>query len=118
VLWRGPVTSTASAIAGGTPSSVTGSWIVDPSSNIGFSGNHAGNDFHGKFTRWSADIRYNPAAPESSTITVNIDTGSAVDGVPLHEETLPQTEWFNVARYPKAEFKATGSPLTARSRAR
>ncbi len=107
VLWRGPVTSAAGAIAGGTLSSVAGSWIVGPSSNIGFSGNHAGNDFHGKFTRWSADIRYNPTAPESSSITASIETGSAADGVPLHEETLPQAEWFNVAKYPTAEFKAT-----------
>ena len=74
VLWRGPVTSAAGAIAGGTLTSVTGSWIMDPASSIGFSGNHAGNDFH---------------------------------GVPLHEETLPQAEWFNVAKYPKAEFKTT-----------
>ena len=107
VLWRGPVASAAGAVAGGTLSSVTGSWIVDPSSRIGFSGTHAGNDFHGKFTRWSADIHYNPAAPERSTFTARIETGSAADGVPLHEETLPQPEWFNVARYPKAEFRAT-----------
>ena len=107
VLWRGPVTSAAGAIAGGTLTSVTGSWIMDPASSIGFSGNHAGNDFHGKFTRWSADIRYNPAAPESSSITASIETGSAADGVPLHEETLPQAEWFNVAKYPNAEFKTT-----------
>jgi cytochrome b561/polyisoprenoid-binding protein YceI len=107
VLWRGPVTSAAGAIAGGTLTSVTGSWIMDPASSIGFSGNHAGNDFHGKFTRWSADIRYNPAAPESSSIAASIETGSAADGVPLHEQTLPQAEWFNVAKYPKAEFKTT-----------
>jgi len=98
---------TAGAIAGGTLTSVTGSWIMDPASSIGFSGNHAGNDFHGKFTRWSADIRYNAAAPESSSFTASIETGSAADGVPLHEETLPQAEWFNVAKYPKAEFKTT-----------
>ena len=107
VLWRGPVTSAAGAIAGGALTSVTGSWIMDPTSSIGFSGNHAGNDFHGKFTRWSADIRYNPAAPESSSITASIETGSAADGVPLHDETMPQAEWFNVAKYPHAEFKTT-----------
>jgi cytochrome b561/polyisoprenoid-binding protein YceI len=108
VLWRGPVISTAGQIATtGDLSSVSGSWIVDPSSSIAFSGNHAGNDFHGTFTRWNADIRYNPAAPESSTMTVSVETGSAVDGVPLHEETLPQAEWFDVAKYPTAEFKTT-----------
>jgi cytochrome b561/polyisoprenoid-binding protein YceI len=107
VLWRGPVSSAAGAIAAGTLKSVTGSWILDPTSRIGFSGTHAGNDFHGKFTRWSADIRYNPEAPENSSMTAKIETGSAADGVPLHEETMPQTEWFNVAKYPSAEFKTT-----------
>jgi cytochrome b561/polyisoprenoid-binding protein YceI len=107
VLWRGPVTSAAGAIAAGTLKSATGSWVLDPTSSIGFSGTHAGNDFHGKFTRWSADIRYKPASPENSSMTAKIETGSAADGVPLHEETMPQSEWFNVAKYPSAEFKTT-----------
>jgi cytochrome b561/polyisoprenoid-binding protein YceI len=107
VLWRGPVTSATGAVAAGTLKSATGSWVLDPTSSIGFSGTHAGNDFHGKFTRWSADIRYNPEAPENSSMTAKIETGSAADGVPLHEETMPQTEWFDVAKYPNAEFKTT-----------
>ena len=107
VLWRGPATSATGAVAAGTLTSATGAWVLDPTSSIGFSGTHAGNEFHGKFTRWSADIRYNPAAPENSTITAKIETGSAADGVPLHEETMPQTEWFDVAKYPSAEFKTT-----------
>ena len=107
VLWRGPVSSAAGAIAGGTLTSATGSWIMDSTSSITFSGKHASNDFHGTFTRWSADIRYKADAPESSSITASIETGSATDGVPLHDETMPQAEWFNVAKYPIAEFKST-----------
>jgi polyisoprenoid-binding protein YceI len=107
VLLRGPATPVAGAVAAGAPTSVSGSWILDPASSIGFSGSNAGTDFHGTFTRWSADIRYNPAAPESSTISASIETASAADGVPMHDETLRQAEWFNVAKYPKAEFKAT-----------
>jgi polyisoprenoid-binding protein YceI len=48
-----------------------------------------------------------PGAPDSSRITATVETGSAADGVPLHEETLPQPEWFNVAKYPSAAFKST-----------
>jgi cytochrome b561/polyisoprenoid-binding protein YceI len=107
VLWRGPAASTAGAVVTGAPTSIAGSWAVDSSSTIGFSGANAGEEFHGRFTRWSADIRYNPAAPGNSAISVSIETGSAADGVPLHEETLPQAEWFNVAKFPTAEFKAT-----------
>jgi cytochrome b561/polyisoprenoid-binding protein YceI len=107
VLWRGPTPSAAGAIAASTLKSATDSWVLDPTSSIGFSGTHAGSDFHGKFTRWSADIRYNPEAPESSHMKAIIETGSAADGVPLHEETMSQTEWFNVAKYPSAEFETT-----------
>jgi cytochrome b561/polyisoprenoid-binding protein YceI len=107
VLWRGPATAATGAVAAGTPKSATGSWVLDPTSSIGFSDTHAGNEFHGKFTHWSADIRYNPEAPENSSMTAKIETGSAADGVPLHEETMPQTEWFNVAQYPSAEFETT-----------
>jgi cytochrome b561/polyisoprenoid-binding protein YceI len=107
VLWRGPAISAEGAIGAGTLTSTVGSWILDPTSSIAFSGTHAGNDFHGKFTRWRADIRYNPASPENSSMTAEVETGSAADGVPLHEETMPQTEWFNVAKYPSAEFKTT-----------
>lgn len=107
VLWRGPTASPAGVVVTGAPTSVTGSWAVDPSSTISFSGANSGEEFHGRFTRWSADIRYNLAAPESSAISASIETGSAADGVPLHEETLSQAEWFNVAKYPKADFKAT-----------
>jgi cytochrome b561/polyisoprenoid-binding protein YceI len=107
VLWRGPVTSATGTVAAGTLTNATGSWVLDPTSSIGFSGTHAGNEFHGKFTRWSADIQYTPEAPENSSMTATIETGSAADGVPLHEETMPQTEWFDVAKYPRAEFKTT-----------
>lgn len=104
---RSPSAPAAGAVSGGTLSSASGSWVVDPSSTIAFSGNQAGSDFHGRFTRWSADIRFNPQAPETSTITATIDTASAADGVTQHEDALPQAEWFNVARYPAAVFHAT-----------
>lgn len=86
---------------------VAGGWSVDPASSIRFSGHHAGIDFHGRFTRWSADIRFDPAHPHASVIRATVETGSATDGVPLHDETLPQAEWFDVARYPTAQFRAT-----------
>ena len=32
---------------------------------------------------------------------------SAAGGVPLHEETMPQTELFDVAKFPTADFRST-----------
>jgi cytochrome b561/polyisoprenoid-binding protein YceI len=84
-----------------------GGWIVDPASEIAFAGTHAGVPFRGRFTRWQADLRFNPLAASPFTIAATVETGSATDGVPLHDETLPLPEWFDVARHPEARFAAT-----------
>jgi cytochrome b561/polyisoprenoid-binding protein YceI len=84
-----------------------GGWIVDPASEIAFSGTHAGVPFRGRFTRWQADLRLEPLAARIVTIGAIVDTASATDGVPLHDGTLPQEEWFDVERYPQARFVAT-----------
>jgi cytochrome b561 len=85
-----------------------GSWVVDPTaSEIAFAGAQSGEPFRGRFTRWQADIRLDPAAPEQARIDATVQTGSATDGVPLHDETLAQAEWFDVANHPQATFHAT-----------
>lgn len=108
------VTSTQSAAALGehdTGSAITsaeGGWVIDPArSEIAFSGVHAGVPFRGRFTRWSADIRLDLADVAQSHIAATIQTGSATDGVPLHDETLPQAEWFDVENHPVATFRTT-----------
>jgi len=86
---------------------VPGGWIVDPQSEIAFAGTHAGVAFRGRFTRWRADLRFNPLAPNVFTVAAIVETGSATDGVALHDATLPLPEWFDVARHPEARFAAT-----------
>ncbi len=83
-------------------------WSVSPASEIVYSGVHAGTPFQGRFTRWRADIRFDPADLARSSIVAIIETGSASDGIALHDETLPQAEWFDVARHPTATFRSTG----------
>lgn len=104
VLREPPATGAAS---GTVATSAAGSWAVDPASTIGFSGSNEGTEFHGRFTRWQADIRFDPQNPAGSTIAATVETASADDGVTLHNETLPQAEWFDVGKYPKSEFRAT-----------
>ena len=95
------------AAGDGAIAGVPGSWIVDPASEITFEGVNAGEAFRGRFTRWQADIRFNPLASSIVTVAATIDTASATDGVPLHDETLLLPEWFDVERYPQARFVAT-----------
>ncbi len=83
-------------------------WLIDRSrSRIGFRGEHAGRPFAGHFTRWSGRIEWSGDAPQLAKITATIDTGSATDGVPLHDRTLAEPEWFDVARFPTARFTST-----------
>jgi cytochrome b561/polyisoprenoid-binding protein YceI len=81
-------------------------WRVDQSkSSIRFSGTHAGVAFNGRFSDWRADIRFDPNNLDASTATVTIQTGSASDGVTLHDQSLPGAEWFDVANHPTATFR-------------
>lgn len=87
-------------------------WRVDAgASSIGFaftySDPEAGDTrFEGRFTRWRADIRFDPANLEASSVVVIIETASATDGVAIHDRALPGPEWFNAAAHPNAIFRA------------
>lgn len=86
----------------------TTTWIVDPAASaIRFSGTHAGVAFKGRFTRWRAALMFDVADPAGSRISASVETGSATDGVALHDRTLPGAEWFDIARHPTAEYRST-----------
>jgi len=100
--------TTAAPTTGAAPSAAPSAWTVTRAqSAIGFSGVHAGVPFNGRFSRWRADIRFDPNNLDASRATVTIETGSASDGVALHDQSLPQAEWFNVAEHPTAVFRTT-----------
>lgn len=83
-------------------------WPVDSElSHIRFSGVHAGVPFEGHFGGWLAAIHFDPRAPRQATVAAVVDTASATDGIPLHDKTLPQGEWFDAAKYPHASFLST-----------
>lgn len=91
-----------------------GNWQVSADNNaIRFSGRHVGRAFNGKFTQWQAVIRFDPAAPEQALITAVINTASATDGVPMHDSTLPEAEWFDVSAHPFAYYRVTRVKQTA-----
>lgn len=85
-----------------------GTWTFSPDhGSVLFRGTHAGAVFKGAFTRWSARVQFDPADPAGSRLEARIDTGSATDGISMHDEALAQAEWFNVARYPEASYAST-----------
>jgi cytochrome b561 len=87
-------------------------WTVDTrSSAIRFAYSYEDESgataFNGRFTRWRADIRFDPGNPEASSANVSIETASASTGVAAHDSTLPTAEWFNAGANPRATFRTT-----------
>lgn len=82
-------------------------WTIDPkASSIGFAGTVYGQGFSGRFERFSADIRFDPADPATGTAVVLIDLASARTGDATRDATLPGADWFDAARTPQARFEA------------
>jgi polyisoprenoid-binding protein YceI len=95
----------AAAPAGAEPPA----WTAQPAdSRITFAGTHAGQGFEGRFAGFSAEIRFDPEAPETAAVTVSIPLAGAATGDPLRDRALPQADWFDTARHPQARFVLRG----------
>ena len=84
------------------------SWVVAPAnSKLGFSGSQSGAPFQGRFKTFTASIEFDPAKPEAGHAAVDVEMASASSGDIQRDESLPQSDWFDVAKFPKARFEAT-----------
>lgn len=88
-------------------------WRVDArASSVGFGFVYTDDvngeqNFSGRFTRWRADIVFDPADLPGSSANVSIETASATDGVAMHDRALPGAEWFDAASHPNATYRTT-----------
>lgn len=81
--------------------------VSDKDGSVGFSGEHAGMKFSGKFNKWNATLSL-PAAPgEEGFIQANFSLKSAKTGDSIYDETLPDGDWFDADNHPMGEFKST-----------
>ena len=82
-------------------------WIVEKgASRLGFTGAMNGSAFKGAFSRWDAQIAFDPANLPASAVTVSVDPASAASGDPSRDEALPTGDWFSVKAFPRAVFKS------------
>ncbi len=68
---------------------------------------------NGRFTRWRADIRFDPENLPASRANVTIETASVNTAVAYHNNTLATAAWFNSAAEPNATFVTRN--ITARA---
>ena len=56
------------------------------------------------FKKFNAQLDYDPAKPETSKASVDIDTASLDLGDPDMNKEATKKDWFNSAQFPKASF--------------
>jgi polyisoprenoid-binding protein YceI len=90
------------------PAATGSNWVVNKAaSSITFKSNFDGEDFQGKFNSWDAQISFDPKNVAAAKVTATINTGSAKTGDPSQDESLPTSQWFDVAKFPRATFTST-----------
>lgn len=84
-------------------------YTVQPAaSKLGFSGSFQGQSFDGSFGKWTAAISYDAAKLASSKFDVEVDLSSVKTGDKDRDGALPGSDFFNIAKFPKAHFVTTG----------
>jgi polyisoprenoid-binding protein YceI len=84
-------------------------YAVQPAgSKLGFSSSFQGQSFDGSFGQWTAAISYDPAKVAGSKFDVDVDLASVKTGDKDRDGALPGSDFFNIAKFPKAHFVTTG----------
>ncbi len=82
-------------------------WEIKPKeSSISFTATQNNAPVSGKFTTFSGLIHFDPNELSTSDVTITIDMNSVSTPYAEVAKTLKTAEWFNIATFPNAVFKA------------
>ncbi len=81
--------------------------IIPQSSSISFTATQNDAPVSGKFTAFSGEINFDPAQLKQSNITIRVDLNSVTTDYADIATTLKTAEWFDIAKFPQATFKAS-----------
>lgn len=81
--------------------------LVAAQSEIGFTSRQMGVPVDGRFTRFDAQMNFDPQKPETSRVALTVDLSSVSLGSPEVESELAKPGWFDISREPKARFEST-----------
>jgi polyisoprenoid-binding protein YceI len=98
----------------------SGAYAADPAhSSIVWRVNYLGlANYTARFVKFDADLTFDAAAPEKSSVTVNIDPTSVRTEYPFKEKKdfdaalSTEDRWFNSAKFPQITFLSTGVKRT------
>ena len=81
--------------------------LVPAQSSINFVTKQMGVPLDGQFKKFDAQINFDTAKPEAAKIAFTVDTGSATLGSPESDAEMPKAPWFNVPKFPQANFQSS-----------
>ena len=80
--------------------------LVPAQSEVKFTARQMGVPLEGHFKTFSAQVAFDPAKLATSKIRFTVDTGSATLGSRETDAELPKPTWFNVPKFPQAQFES------------
>lgn len=88
-------------------------WEIDPAaSELRFVLRHiVVQEICGKFRRWGGTLFLHRAQPELSTVRVWVDLASIETAAPERDDHVRSAEFFDVARFPRADFESSSVEL-------
>jgi len=81
--------------------------LVPAQSEITFQVKQSGVPIDGRFRKFDAQLALDPKAPQTGTVSISVDTGSATVGFAESDAELPRAPWFNTAKFPRAVFQSS-----------
>jgi polyisoprenoid-binding protein YceI len=62
----------------------------------------------GAFKKFSSQLRFDPAAPQAASATIEVELASIDTGSDEGDEEAARKTWFNTKDFPTARFESTG----------
>lgn len=105
-LARSAAIAAACWLAAAAAGAQQGPKLVPAGSEIVFVTRQLGVPVEGRFTRFSAQITFDPAQPEAGRVVLDVDTRSATLGTPELDSELPKPGWLDSAKQGQAHFES------------
>lgn len=83
-------------------------YVQAQGSRLAFAGQFEGEAFSGRFPGFSTRLHFDPARPQDARLDVVIPLAGAVTGNRDRDDALRGADFFHVARFPQARYRAAG----------